>query len=457
MSKIKKYSILFILLVTLSNCKKNNAIENHFSREKQPFAFLLPQVAKVPGVPGKGYRAQDCGTCHTQIYQDWKKSTHSKALSDIQFQAELAKKASPKWLCLNCHIPVANQREFLVKSFIDNNILKPILVKNKNFDKSFQQEAVSCASCHIRIQEGTPTILAIRGTGLAPHPVKVAPERLRNVCQRCHDPKGEAVTPNLVCWFETSKEMKLAQENGSLPRSKVCSSCHMPKHQASLVPLFKNLPIRKTPQHFWLGSGIPKRYQDYKNLLIRGYRPAIDFKVKLISDKNILKNILVTVSNKRSGHSFPTGDPERFLLVIVKILNSKGHVLQELRKRIGQTWKWNPARKISDNRLKQNETRVLNFALIKDTNYHSVNITAYHVRVTSHTAQITSKTKNINESLLKDGAYLVKNIKKYYPLANKIYNEDIDIYSGRKIIQPLKKLILESSHEKHKSLQDRAY
>ena len=57
--------------------------------------------------------AKDCGVCHVQHYEEWKTSTHANAWTDLQFQAELEKEPSP-FFCINCHIPLQNQQEYIV-------------------------------------------------------------------------------------------------------------------------------------------------------------------------------------------------------------------------------------------------------------------------------------------------------------------------------------------------------
>src|SRR5437879_12814067 len=59
----------------------------------------------------KSIRAEDCGSCHVEIYKEWKSSTHAHALSDLQFQAEMTKSPKTSWLCLNCHTPLVNRSE----------------------------------------------------------------------------------------------------------------------------------------------------------------------------------------------------------------------------------------------------------------------------------------------------------------------------------------------------------
>ncbi|NIT57461.1 MAG: cytochrome C554 and C-prime, partial [Aliifodinibius sp.] len=86
---------------------------------------------------------------------EWKNSTHAMALRDIQFQSELTKEDSPKWLCLNCHIPVQNLRESVITHLSDNDIFAPIKTANPNYDPELQQEGVTCISCHVRSDKKT--------------------------------------------------------------------------------------------------------------------------------------------------------------------------------------------------------------------------------------------------------------------------------------------------------------
>ena len=70
-----------------------------------------------------------CGTCHREHYDEWRQSTHSHAWTDLQFQAEIKKESSP-FMCINCHIPIQNQQEFIVTGLIDGD--KGFSYKNRN-------------------------------------------------------------------------------------------------------------------------------------------------------------------------------------------------------------------------------------------------------------------------------------------------------------------------------------
>ena len=43
-------------------------------------------------------RAEHCGSCHPDIYEEWRTTTHAHAWTDPQLQEEM-KKSSNRWLC----------------------------------------------------------------------------------------------------------------------------------------------------------------------------------------------------------------------------------------------------------------------------------------------------------------------------------------------------------------------
>lgn len=323
-------------------------LEAIFSRDTQPYAFVLPSLKPLAGVGG--VKAQDCSRCHTQYYKEWSQTTHAHALSDLQFQAELAKPGSPQWLCLNCHIPNQDQREFQVVGLDSGKVLKPIFKKNPQFDKSFQQEAISCATCHLRANaEGETEVIGAIGSQLAPHPIRKDPKALRQTCLRCHDPKGEAITPNLLCWFQTQAELQANPE----VRDQDCVSCHMPTEMGSLVP---GMPKRLRHQHHWVGGGISKTMEGLDSTLVRGYHSGLNLQPIL------QEGVLQLKLNNEAGHALPSADPERYYRIDV-IVKQAGQIILDTNYRFGQTWEWSPARKIADNRMMGAESREVLFPL----------------------------------------------------------------------------------------------
>ncbi len=177
-----------------------------FHEEGHAFAHVLQPVKAPRGVDSA--RASDCGRCHTEFYREWRDSTHAHALRDIQYQAELFKPDTPRWLCLNCHIPLQNQRREIVVGLEDGNVLKPVVVENAEYDGEMRDEAITCATCHVRVDDrGESYVIGPLGNTDPLHPVREDRAFLRRICLRCHDPRSEEITETFVCSFTTKKEL----------------------------------------------------------------------------------------------------------------------------------------------------------------------------------------------------------------------------------------------------------
>jgi len=438
---------------------KVKPLKEHFTDE-QDFAFVLPRMAPVQGVGG--IRASQCATCHVEIYKEWQQSTHAWALRDLQYQAELFKPSSPRWLCLNCHIPLQDQRIEVVRGLKGGDVLRPDTATNPSFDPELQQEAITCATCHVRPGKGkmagASVIVGPRGNPQAPHPVRADPEALNKICYRCHDPKGERLTPQLVCWFETRKEL----EQGPLGEDVACSDCHMPSRKRRLAgPLFERFPERDSPGHTWVGGGVPKSFAGYDGLLKNGYEPGVSFTVgepKRGGGGQV--SLPVVVENGNGGHWVPTGDPERFILVVVRLYDAKGRALAKKIHRIGQTWRWEPkAEKIADNRLKPEEERTLPTNLKAPAGASPparLSVTAYHVRLTSATARHMMKT-GVKENWVRGLGKMLRNMPRHYPMATSLHHEEINLETGARKKLNQEELLKRSKAEQHRRLSQRDY
>ena len=311
---------------------------------KASWEMAIPQQEIPEGLVG--IKASDCGVCHQAHYEEWKLSTHAHAWTDAQFQAEIAKPSSP-YLCINCHIPLQNQQEYIVSGLKKGDVYKPVKEKNPHFDKAFQMEGISCASCHVR--DGK--IIGSIGSELAPHPVKKDPIFLNEtLCISCHNATA-VVTAELVCTFETGDEWKAGKYAGE----KNCISCHMDTITRHIVG---KMGLRTTHRHWFAGSGIPKVKGQVSKAL-----EGLDYKLaevkKIYSNKDEL-NFSLSLTNKYAGHRLPSGDPERFYLIHLSIIDkASGKEIKTSSDRIGEKWEWYPiAKKIGDNNLNIDEERI---------------------------------------------------------------------------------------------------
>lgn len=293
--------------------------------------------------------AEQCGACHQQHYEEWKLSTHAHAWTDLQFQAELKKESSP-FMCINCHIPLQNQQEYIIDGLIGGDLYNPSKRRNPKFDKDLQQEGINCASCHVRDH----AVIGPTGTSKAPHKtVKDTDFLSEKLCISCHNASA-VITPVLACTFETGDEWKAGPFFGE----KNCISCHMEPVEREIVAGYGKRPSR---YHYFAGSGIPKfAHVESKGLNGLGIYPS---KLDSSYSKSETIKYALKVKNEFAGHKVPTGDPERFFNITFTLTDKSGKVLSTKTDRIGEEWQWHPtAKKISDNNLLPNEERTFTFS-----------------------------------------------------------------------------------------------
>ena len=337
--------ILGFVLLTFIQCKEDK-YEN-VQPLQHSWDFAIPNQELPEGITSLS--AKQCGTCHQTHYDEWKLSTHANAWTDQQFQAELKKESSP-FMCINCHIPLQNQQEYIIRGLVDGDIYKPVKELNPKFDYELQQEGINCASCHVR--DGA--IIGPTGTTKAPHKTVKDTEHLsRNLCISCHNAVA-VITPDLVCSFETGDEWK----EGPYFGKKDCKTCHMEPITREIVAGYGE---RLSHLHYFAGSGIPK-VDTLETKILNGLVIYPSELKKSYTSKDSIK-FQLKVKNELAGHRVPTGDPERFFLISFILKNEKGEGVSEKTDRIGEHWEWHPeAQKLSDNNLYPNEERSFNFS-----------------------------------------------------------------------------------------------
>ena len=369
-------------------------------------------------VAGAGLSAADCARCHAEHVADWKLSTHAHALQDLQFQAELAKASSPKWLCLNCHTPLGNQREELVRYLDKGNILKPIGEKNAHFNPQLKNESVTCGVCHFRQDaDGETKIIAAKQHTSAPHPLVADPVGLRSRCLDCHN-VSETVNAQLVCSFQTGDELAA----GYLAGKQDCAGCHMRETQG------KNATARH--RHSFIGGGVAKTYALLGQQSKAGYLSALQFSLHGVkaSSGGLTANLIIF--NSGTGHRVPTGDPERFVEIRLTAFDAHGKRIAEQTERIGQTWQWSPvARKVADNRILPGEKREMQFHFTAAPEIHSLILEARHVRLTTENARYMKQDAAHAE---KTYAQKIAQIEAHYPFSRVIFKESHNLKTGAK-------------------------
>ncbi|MDT8375531.1 MAG: multiheme c-type cytochrome [Mariprofundaceae bacterium] len=281
----------------------------------------------------KDLKPEACAQCHSEQFNDWKKSLHAHAYSPGligQFPGMGHMEGNN---CLNCHAPLAEQK------YVDHQeMLKSLKEKLKQpvgFSETgtlieselpLRHAGVTCAACHVRGWErfGPPQ----RDTGKAgrvkepAHGGFIATRDFErsNFCASCHQfPQEYAINGKPL--ENTVKEWEVSRFAGEGVQ---CQSCHMPdrKHQ------FKGIH----------DPGMTRK--------------GLDFKVE-----RKRRGALLTIHSRWIGHAFPTYVTPKVVVV--------AEALDRNDKRL-HVWQWEIIREVyyddgwqekRDTRLMPDETR----------------------------------------------------------------------------------------------------
>jgi hypothetical protein len=296
-------------------------------------SFALPIDTSAVSASTDALRANTCGTCHREIYEEWKTSIHSEAWTDPYFLVDW-KFDDLQQICKNCHIPLDRQQEHKVLGFRDEEKWEPILADNPGFDSKLQHEGVTCAVCHLK----NGKILGAHGDLDAPHPVEKLAES-NEICLRCHvvqgarwdtffrfPPCGTAaeIEAGAGRWQGRSGEMTV-RNVGELG----CVQCHMPVVER---PLVEGGRVREARRHLWRGGHDPAMVK--QGLDVRLAETGTD-----AADR---RAFTLTLTNVGAAHYLPTGTPDRHLTVQLRVLDREGHALKEEEHTLKRTTMWRP-------------------------------------------------------------------------------------------------------------------
>lgn len=331
---------------------------------REDYAKAIPYQEVPPGLDSLS--AEACGTCHREIYEEWKSSIHAYAYEDPFFQAYW-KKDDRIWVCLNCHTPLENQQPTLIEDIPRGRVERAGQVPNPNYDAELQQQGVTCAACHVR--DGV--ILGPYDDSAAPHPTRFDPAfRTTQICYRCHH-----VVSGPAQFYNVGPCGTYAEYEGGYfmkERGLICQSCHMP---AVDRPVAENGPVRHGRRHLWRGGHDPDMVRRAIAVRVTAdpVRPAPgeDFRVTL------------TLVNAGAGHKIPTGDPDRFFTVEFLVRNEAGEVLERQSDTMGRWILWQPViLELYDNRLLPLASRVYTFDSHRAEGAEGLTVTArvrYHI------------------------------------------------------------------------------
>lgn len=330
-------------------------------------SFERPLATAAVPVPLSTLHAEECAGCHREFFDEWRTTIHSQAWTDPYFQTDWQFDDSQQ-ICMNCHIPLDRQQEHFILGFRDSDKLNPVLAPNPDFDPTLQQEGVTCAACHLR--DGK--IVGVLGTTDAPHPVKMIDDP-NQICMRCHVVEGnrwdtlfrlppcgtvaeiqttpfsrlrsddhesmtdQPVVPTVAPDTEDTvlSTASIHQKEGSgktvVPNtaSLGCVQCHMPLVER---PLVEGGEARTVRRHLWRGGHDP-------TMVSRALEVRFEEEPEQSADE---RSFMLTLTNVGAAHYLPTGTPDRFLSVDLRVLDSNGSVLKEQHHTLKRTVMWRP-------------------------------------------------------------------------------------------------------------------
>lgn len=332
---------------------------------RSDYARAIPYQTVPAGL--ESLRAESCGTCHHEIYEEWKSSVHAGAYLDPFFQAYW-KRDGNVWVCLNCHSPLENQQPSRVKEIPRNRVEKAVLEPNPQYDPEYQKEAVTCAACHVR--DGA--ILGPFDDSAAPHPTRFDPAfRTTEICFRCHN-----VVAGPFQFYNVGPCGTYAEYEGKFfmkEKGMVCQSCHMPEVER---PVARGGPIRQGRRHLWRGGHDPEMIQRAVAVQIR----------TMPTDPKPGQTMTATLTlmNAGAGHKLPTGDPDRHFTIEFLVQDRHGHVLDQKTDTMGRWILWQPViLEVYDNRLLPLASREYTFTYRLPADLSGVALTArvrYHIQ-----------------------------------------------------------------------------
>jgi hypothetical protein len=300
---------------------------------RSDYAKAIPYQKVPDGIDS--LKAESCGTCHKEIYEEWKTSIHAHAYEDPFFQAYW-NKDQHIWVCLNCHTPLENQQPTLIKEIPRGRVEKAEQTPNPHYDPAYQKEAITCAACHVR--DGV--ILGPFDDSVAPHPTKFDPNfRTAQICYRCHNVvSGPAQFYNVgPCGTYAEYEGRYFMKEKGF----ICQSCHMPEIER---PVAVGGPIRQGRQHLWRGGHDPDMIKRAVAVQVRA-DPVVPKPGEQV-------RFTLTLINAGAGHKIPTGDPDRHVTVEFLVQDRDGHVLDRRSETMGRWILWQPVvLEVYDNRL----------------------------------------------------------------------------------------------------------
>ncbi|HMA62979.1 MAG TPA: multiheme c-type cytochrome [bacterium] len=301
----KRFLIFLILIVfTFGQEKHDLPAGEHAKGTKTYDQYEKPEV---------------CKSCHTDIYQQWRRSMMSKSYTHHWDEIEYFDLAVPHAKnnpdfkeavdgCNGCHAPLA---------FLAGDVTPP-----RPSEGSRANEGVSCDLCHsiVGVADEPVNFNYISSPGRikygskpgleSPHHItKYNPIfKSTDLCGSCHNEKNP-----FGIWVKTTQ---MEWEDGPYSKEGVkCFDCHMPGAVGRSASMAK---IDTVAQHVFLGAHKPAKLRGSIEISMHCREMEIPY--------DGTAEIQVELFNAKAGHKIPTGSVEdRIMWLHVEATDSKGN------------------------------------------------------------------------------------------------------------------------------------
>ena len=362
--------------VAEDSVEKTSPIEEPQVQVPELFPDGLPlKNAKIPTEVGHP-SAQNCGTCHTSIYSQWKNDGHGLAksyhtLREYIYQKEgLPFKDSP--ICQNCHLPVESQHNDLFSGFIEQDPQRPQYIENTQWNPLLYTEGVTCISCHARdeniisiprsstesIEDSMDVTYTSEYTSssnatnpknksdLTSDSTKVKTEEQSNgstsVVQHSSPTDNPIeITVSPTSFTHTSSKIHSALPSSELSQSQVCATCH--QSNESIGAIYNTFVEWQNSIYADQNVGCVSCHYDevavldgsssYRTLSSHGIAKdlweglSLDYSInKPIIQRGEKTPIKIALINTGSGHSIPT-NPWKQYIFVAEIVDAKQTVI----------------------------------------------------------------------------------------------------------------------------------
>ncbi len=314
-------------------------------------AFLAahwPDILPAQGDPPPQFTALEaslapeaCGQCHSEQYRDWQTSLHSQAVGPgLLWQFRLMDQQAAN-ACMRCHAPLAEQKALMA---IEHGWpAAPAAAPPAYVSEQLHRQGLVCAACHVRAHTrfGPPP------RAVSPTPVPHGGFRAHTAfedsrfCAGCHQFPDSGTRLNGKLLENTYEEWRTSRAAAA---GQTCQTCHMPERR-----------------HLWRGIHDPQ-------MTATALTVALD--VSTAGSARLRAQARVT--NTGAGHHFPTYVVPEVVLMLT-LVDAQGRRRDEIARHvIARRANVELTQELSDTRLANGESRVLNaeFARPAATGWH---------------------------------------------------------------------------------------